>query len=310
MDELLRKLINDTLSPNELQTLREKFNISSEEELLGLLDTHKDKSDEEIKVSSDIIRRAKTGIDRKLFGENSNPGKSRFKHIVSIAAVSLTLLVLGGMLIYILNRPIPAPGNCTLTTASGESTSLILCDGTSVKINSNSSLCFPAVFQKENREASFSGEAYFDIAKDSDSPFTITTPNMSVVVKGTSFNLISRSGSKYSELSLDSGSVDITPANSQKTVNVDPGTKLILNNSTGEISIIPIQSSASSSSWTSNELYFENATPEYLIDKIEQTYEITLDPQLCKLIDENFTGTLPSDDLDNTLRILTKVYSR
>lgn len=310
MDELFRKLIDDTLTPEEFQTLRDYFNASSDEQLLTLIKSYISDMDGSSEVPGEILEAMKANIDRSLFPETVETKKSWKRRFYGVAAaVVLPLLILTAVTTYLFTKEEPLADTCTLITSGHETSALILSDGTSVKINGNSSLSFPSAFKKHSREVAFTGEAYFDVSKNPKAPFTILTPTMSVTVKGTSFNLMARAGARYSELSLDSGTVTVSPSGSDEEKTIKPGTKLILDNETMEMRTEPLSHPAASSSWASQELHFENASPEYVIDRLQQVYGITLDPQIRRSINENFTGTLPADDLDNALRILSKIYS-
>ena len=310
MDDLFEKLINDKLSPQELIELRKRFNAASDEQLENLIRNLDLENTNSVQVTQEMIDRTKEGIDGQLFGENFHRKGWSWKRILWIAAsVILPICIIGAAWIYFDSRQQAPQGICRVTTANGETSSLTLSDGTSVKINGNSSFSFPSGFKKDCREVSFDGEAYFEVASNPEAPFIITTPSMTVSVKGTDFNIMSRPEAKYSELTLDNGNVTVEVNNSTKTVDMKPGTKIILDNESGDITVKPIDYHQGSSSWTTMELHFENATPEFLIDRIEQNYNTTLKPEIKKSIDENFTGTLPADDLDNALRILSRIYT-
>lgn len=310
MDELFLKLINDRLMPDELTELRERFNASSDDELASLINSHTTDDPDSTGISPAIIDNIKSNIDRQLFPETAT-GHHRpmwMKRAIRVAAVLVTLILTGGIWLSVNSGHTTAGGMCTILTAGNETSSLTLPDGTSVKINGNSEFTFPADFGKEMREITFSGEAYFEVAKNPDVPMIISTPSMTITVKGTAFNLMSRPGAKYSELSLDNGLVTVTRQHSVTTVDMTPGNRLILDNATGSISLSDIDTPHHSSSWTSMEIYFDNASPSYLIDRIEQTYGVTLDKSITECIDENFTGTLPADNLDEAIRIIKRLY--
>ncbi|MDE7116025.1 MAG: FecR family protein [Muribaculaceae bacterium] len=311
MNDLLDKLINDRLTSAELSELREGFNAASDEELAALLFDRDSENECHVSVPGEIIDETKSRIDSRLFGNPAPRRHNPFKKILFIAASILMPFLLAGTIWWHFDNASSEDIDiCTVITARNESSSLRLPDGTSVKINGNSTLSFPSRFRKKTREVSFSGEAYFEVGKDTDCPFIIITPSVTVTVKGTAFNLLSRKGARYSEIALDNGSVSVCPKDSRETIEMTSGTKVIIDNTTGKHFVRPLDSLQNTSSWTSMELYFENATPIYLIDRIEQTYGTSLDSEMKKNIDENFTGTLPSDNLDETLRILNRIYSK
>jgi len=78
----------------------------------------------------------------------------------------------------------------TLTTGRGEqSPPLTLADGTRVWLNALSSIRFPVAFTGNLRQVEVTGEAFFDIAKDQEKPFRVTSKDMTVEVLGTQFNI-------------------------------------------------------------------------------------------------------------------------
>jgi len=78
----------------------------------------------------------------------------------------------------------------TLTTGRGEqSPPLTLADGTRVWLNALSSIRFPVAFSGNIRQVEVTGEAFFDIAKDQEKPFHVTSKDMIVEVLGTQFNI-------------------------------------------------------------------------------------------------------------------------
>lgn len=75
-----------------------------------------------------------------------------------------------------------------LTVPRGGEYQLVLSDGTKVWINAESSLSYPEVFGK-TREVVLTGEAYFEVQKDSDRPFIVRVGEQAVEVLGTHFNI-------------------------------------------------------------------------------------------------------------------------
>lgn len=66
--------------------------------------------------------------------------------------------------------------------------SIILSDGTRIKLNSESELRYPIVFSGEKREVSLKGEAYLEVSKNQ-KPFIVHTYDTKIKVYGTSFDV-------------------------------------------------------------------------------------------------------------------------
>ena len=66
---------------------------------------------------------------------------------------------------------------------------MVLADGTKVWLNADSKLRFPVSFTAERREVYLEGEAYFEVAKDSEHPFIVHISRGAIEVLGTGFNV-------------------------------------------------------------------------------------------------------------------------
>ena len=60
-----------------------------------------------------------------------------------------------------------------------------LSDGTTVRMGPNSQLIYPKSFDGKTRDVELKGQAFFDVAKDRERPFTVHTKNMDVTALGT-----------------------------------------------------------------------------------------------------------------------------
>ncbi len=97
----------------------------------------------------------------------------------------------------------------TMIVPKGGEYTLTLEDETAIHINSNSSLAIPANFSEENRTVSITGEAYFDVHKDTAHPFIVKTGKAQIKVLGTSFNVKNHKDEKYMVVTLEKGSIEI-----------------------------------------------------------------------------------------------------
>lgn len=96
----------------------------------------------------------------------------------------------------------------TISVPRGCEYKLILCDGTKIHLNSLSTIKFPLCFDSSSRTVELQGEAYFEIAKDSLSPFYVKVNGILVRQYGTEFSVSARSKDKVI-VALESGSVAI-----------------------------------------------------------------------------------------------------
>lgn len=98
----------------------------------------------------------------------------------------------------------------TVTTKSGDRSTVCLPDGTQVRLNGSSTLTYPANFNATNRSVELSGAAYFDVSPDEKHRFEVKVGNCSVVVKGTKFDVTAYPDDSLITTTLLEGAVGFT----------------------------------------------------------------------------------------------------
>jgi transmembrane sensor len=95
-------------------------------------------------------------------------------------------------------------------TEKGVKAKITLPDGSAVWLNSDSRITYPKTFEADIREVEFSGEAFFDVVKDSLRPLVVNTnKNFKIKVLGTKFNLKAYENDPDAQTTLYSGSIDV-----------------------------------------------------------------------------------------------------
>lgn len=97
-------------------------------------------------------------------------------------------------------------------------------DGTQVFLNAESRLRFPAHFLPgKERRVFLTGEAYFDVARDTSAPFSVTLEHTTVTVLGTSFNVSAYPGEHREVTTLVDGAVRLDRNTGGRPVRLSPG---------------------------------------------------------------------------------------
>ncbi|GAA3928764.1 DUF4974 domain-containing protein [Chitinophaga oryziterrae] len=107
-------------------------------------------------------------------------------------------------------------GMNTIRTPKGGQYQLILPDGSHVFLNAASSLQFPSRFTSSQRKVNLIGEAYFEVVKNTQQPFLVTTEGQQLTVLGTHFNVSAYSGESVIT-TLAEGSVALLQPSSNLT---------------------------------------------------------------------------------------------
>ena len=110
----------------------------------------------------------------------------------------------------------------TMSTPRGGQYQLTLPDGTKVWLNAASSITYPTTFTQKERRVTVSGEAYFEVTHDKAKPFFVTvsrltTPDMTIEVLGTHFNVNAYQDENSINTTLIEGSVRLTTYDSRLT---------------------------------------------------------------------------------------------
>ena len=111
------------------------------------------------------------------------------RRLFTSVAAAVLLLVLSLVVVYQLTDFNNEQAQIVKTTKKGEKLSLVLPDGTKVKLNAESSISYPQEFSQQNRTIELRGEAFFDVVKNPNKPFIIHSGPIKTTVLGTSFNI-------------------------------------------------------------------------------------------------------------------------
>ena len=116
-----------------------------------------------------------------------------------------------GQLVYPANYQPKQPGMNTLQTGKGSYYTLRLPDGSTVWLNSASSIEYPNGFSGDKRIVRVQGEVYFEVAKNTDKPFIVqTAEGPDVCVTGTRFTVSAYKGDSTVKTTLLEGKVKIS----------------------------------------------------------------------------------------------------
>jgi hypothetical protein len=124
----------------------------------------------------------------------------------------------------------------TLEVPRGGEYFIELSDGTKIWINSDSKLKYPVEFIGQSRNIELIGEAYFEVAHNSDKSFIVTSGTQRVEVLGTSFNISSYELDDFIMTTLIEGQVKVKNSlNEQNSAYLKPNQQSILDKKTGLI---------------------------------------------------------------------------
>jgi hypothetical protein len=182
----------------------------------------------------------------------------------------------------------------TISTPMGGKFKVILPDGSLVVLNAASTLKYPVHFDEKLRKVSFTGEAYFEIAKLEDKrkkrvPFYVYSNDQIVEVLGTHFNINSYDNEEYSKTTLLEGSVKIINEKSAAPAKIlKPGQQAVIKR--GDIQTkIMIADEAQALAWKDGYFLFKNTNIKDVVNELERWYNIDIQYEDAMEF-ENITG--------------------
>ena len=206
------------------------------------------------------------------------------------------------------NRTKDAPQQYSLYTQAGEKQTLILPDSSSVLLNSKSLVIYPEHFSKDSREIFVVGQAILKVAKDADRPFIVKTPNLSVEVLGTTFDISDYMDDFSGSVVLKEGRVRISPSDRPDNVlYLNPGEKATLSKESGHL--FKTAADLSRECAGENDYICFNKTNIYGIARIlEREFGIEVNVASNKYDDVSVTAKFMNDDsLEDFLFVLENI---
>lgn len=166
----------------------------------------------------------------------------------------------------------------TLSLPKGKTFRIMLSDGTAVNMNAGSSLRYPVNFRSnESRRVFLTGEAYFDVAKDKERPFIVSSGNLEVEVLGTEFNVSSYSEDAHIEVVLVEGAVNLNTKGEleENPIELSPGQRGSYSRDSKNIHIDTVNTNMYTS-WMQGHLVFRELTFDQILTKLERHYNIEI----------------------------------
>jgi transmembrane sensor len=189
----------------------------------------------------------------------------------------------------------------TIYAPMGARVSFNLPDGTTGMLNSGSRLSYSLPFNN-NRQVSLEGEAWFEVSRDENHPFEISTGNSTVKVLGTSFNMSAYPSENYVEVVLQKGRVEFQDNKSDEKVMMLPSERLVFQN--GNISK-SVTDPAKYNAWTDGKLVFRGDPMAEVVRRIERWYNVKVELGDKELEKYSFRAIFEDDKLEEVLRLLS-----
>lgn len=238
---------------------------------------------------------------REMNGNTKN--KSLPMNWLKYAAAILLLVGISGTAGYFLSNSGTASAYTEIYVPKGERSTVVLPDGSTVQLNSDSHLKFRSSFSSKKRDVALEGEGFFKVVHDEDRPFVVETPMMQVQVLGTEFNVCSYPTDSIATTFLQSGKVKIN-SNTSDEVFLKPNEVFTYNKVTHESAKSKIQDQRFVD-WTKGILTIKEETIGELSKKLERRFNIQIRFGDNEVKEHMYTGSIKDEDLNTLLEALT-----
>lgn len=190
-----------------------------------------------------------------------------------VAAASVILfLVLGGLSWSYLNTGNHEGANwVTVSTDRGERRNVMLPDGSSVILDSNSSLEYLTDFD-QGRKVNLKGRAFFEVKKQNGETFEVSSEQFAVNVLGTSFDMNTDKDRGNGHVALVTGKVNVTMKNDEE-VNLLPSDAAYINFESNHLSKGSFDEDQILG-WRKNILKFKDESYKIVFERISNWYGV------------------------------------
>ncbi|WP_192348663.1 FecR family protein [Algoriphagus sp. Y33] len=191
----------------------------------------------------------------------------------------------------------------TQSTGIGEQKTVELEDGSVILLNVGSSITYPISFENLNQRAvSIKGEAFFEVARDEQKPFVVTSGKVTTKVLGTSFNISAYGDSGKTAVSVASGKVQVATSASN-FVDLAPGQQVLVDQNSTKLEVNEV-SLDNVLSWKEQLILLENLSIQEAINVLGRWYDVTFVFKDEALKNCRVSGEFYFDSLENIMENL------
>jgi ferric-dicitrate binding protein FerR (iron transport regulator) len=181
-------------------------------------------------------------------------------------------------------------------------------DGTHVTLNAGSRLVYNEPFMGQERRVRLSGEAWFDVAPDAQSPFFVETDDLVIRVVGTDFNVRSFTGVDVSQVEVGSGIVEVySLAGANETVRLVAGDGVIYHRAQHQLA--KVKANPNFLAWKTGRIQFKETPMSEVLETLERVYHQPIKVYDASILDEQLGGSFNNTTFDYVLDVVCKTFN-
>ena len=307
--ELLDRFMSGKTSPEEEQTLLAWFSDPDhKEEIMAFYKSRWEESSGK-KLPPKLQGQMFCEINKRIRQEEKTLEIKKKPHTLwkwlSYAAVALICIGLGiGSHWYNMRQvPPPDPLDYVVLADNGHSASEDNPEGTKVWLNSQTKIKYKSDYGVKERSVSLSGEAYFEVSKDTLRRFLVNAGDMEVEALGTAFNVKAYEEDDEVVTTLFEGSV--RTAVGKEFVILSQDESAVFNKSSHILSVNHPTNASYARLWRTNELAFSGESLEEIAVLLNRMYNVEVRFLSNKIKGYSFSGVIRNNSLDNVFEIIS-----
>jgi len=197
----------------------------------------------------------------------------------------------------------------TIIIPKGGEYKLTLADGTKIWLNSNSKLKYPSQFGTGVRKVQLEGEAFFQVARDTEHPFIVDVTTAEIKVLGTSFNVNAYNDQDEILTTLVEGKVEVNDDFRGTSQKLLPNDQLCFNKLNGKTSR-KIVDTRLYTAWKDGRFVFENCSLEDIMIRLSRWYDVDAFFLTNSIKELKYTGDVARYDDINTILDMIEVTEK
>lgn len=233
---------------------------------------------QEVWAASNEVSKATRFDFQKAYSRFNQRVRLRRRRKISFAYSSLAVVCAAVLCCatFFLGREMAFNGcnETSVSSSEGCGVHVVLPDGTEVVLNSNSELRYSDSFGKKDRNVSFIGEGYFEVARNEEIPFNVMSNTLNIEVLGTKFDVSDYCNEAEPCVTLLDGKLCVSSvARKDQKIILAPNQKAVLDKASG--SLTSSRTSAKQSiEWMDGYLFFDDRLITDIANKIERYYGV------------------------------------
>lgn len=182
--------------------------------------------------------------------------------------------------------------------------SLELMDGSMITLNSGSKIRYTKKESLSYRKVKLSGEAFFEVARDTIRPFLIDAGPAQIEVLGTSFNVNAYPEKEDVEVTVSSGLVAMSArGNKENVILLNKGNSGVLSKKKSALNFV-VEGNINAVAWKTGMLEFDEASLLEVIKTLSHTYQADIQLRDKELSDLTITVSFNNQELDAVLKVI------